>query len=72
MASLIILAFLTHTVREWLDDRYRLLRHKLPSRQRLFNDIRTLTTYLCFDSWAALTAFMLNSFDQPPPPPNTG
>ena len=72
LASLIILAFLTHTVLEWLDDRYRLLRQKLPSRPRLFNDIRTLTTYRCFDSWAALTAFMLNSFDQPPPPPNTG
>ena len=72
LASLIILAFLTHTVLEWMDDRYRLLRHKLPSRQRLFNDIRTLTTYLCFDSWAALTEFMLNSFDQPPLPPNTG
>jgi hypothetical protein len=72
LASLIILAFLTHTVLEWMDDRYRLLRQKLPSRQRLFSDIRTLTTYLCFDSWAALTAFMLNSFDQPPPPPKTG
>ena len=72
LASLIILAFLTHTVPEWMDDRYGLLRQKLSSRQRLFSDIRTLTTYLCFDSWAALTAFMLNSFDQPPPPPKTG
>jgi hypothetical protein len=72
LASLIILAFLTHTALEWMDDRYRLLRLKLPSRQRLFNDIRTLTTYLCFDSWEALTEFMLNSFDQPPPQPETG
>ena len=72
LASLIILAFLTHTVLEWMDDSDRLLRQKLPSRQRLFNDIRTLTTYLCFDSWTALTTFMLNSFDQPPPPPKTG
>ena len=72
LASLIILAFLTHTVLEWMDDSYRLLRQKLPSRQRLFNDIRTLTTYLCFDSWTALTAFMLNSFEPPPPQPETG
>ncbi len=72
LASLILLALLTHTVLEWLDDRYRLRRQKLPSRQRRFNDIRTLTTYRCFDRWAALTAFMLNSFDQPPPPLNTG
>ena len=72
LASLIILTFLTHTVLEWLDDRYRQLRQKLPSRQHLFNDIRTLTTYRCFDCWAALTEFMLNSLNQPPPPPNTG
>ena len=55
-----------------MDDRYRLLRLKLPSCQRLFNDIRTLITYLCFDSWEALTEFMLSSFDQPPPQPETG
>ena len=69
LASRLLLAFLTHTVLEWMDDRYRLLRQKRPSRQRLFNDIRTLTTDLCFDSWAALTEFMLNSFDQPGEPP---
>jgi hypothetical protein len=41
LASLIILAFLTHTVLEWMDDQYRLLRQQLSSRRRLFNDIRT-------------------------------
>ena len=51
LASLIILAFLVHTVLEWMDDQYRLLRQKLPSRQRLFNDLRALTSYLCFASW---------------------
>jgi hypothetical protein len=45
LASLIILAFLVHTVLEWMDDPYQLLRRKLPSRQRLFSDIRTLTSY---------------------------
>ena len=73
LASLIILAFLTHTVLEWMDDKYQLLRRKLPSRQRLFNDIRTLTSYLCFDSWEALMDFMLKSFDPlPPAEPKTG
>ncbi len=72
LASLIILAFLTHTVLEWMDSKYRLLRQKLPSRQRLFNDIRTLTSYLCFDSWEALMDFMLKSFDPLPPEPKTG
>lgn len=73
LASLIILAFLTHTVLEWMDDKYQLLRRKLPSRQRLFNDIRTLTSYLCFNSWEALMDFMLKSFKPlPPVGPKTG
>lgn len=72
LASLIILAFLTHTVLEWMDDKYQLLRKKLPSRQRLFNDIRTLTSYLCFQSWEALMDFMLDSFKPSPAQPETG
>ena len=72
LASLIILAFLTHTVLEWMDDNYQLLRTKLPSRKRLFNDIRTLTSYLCFETWEALIDFMLKSFKPPPPKPNSG
>jgi hypothetical protein len=72
LASLIILAFLTHTVLEWMDDKYRLLRKKLPSRKRLFNDIRTLTSYLCFETWEALMDFMLKSFEPPTPEPTTG
>jgi hypothetical protein len=62
LASLIILALLVHTVLEWMDDQYRLLRQKLPSRQQLFDDLRTLTRYLCFESWDDLMTFMLDSF----------
>lgn len=72
LASLILLAFLVHTVLEWMDDQYRLLRQKLPSRQRLFSDIRTLTSYLCFESWGDLMTFMLRSFEPAPPPLETG
>ncbi|OQW95019.1 MAG: hypothetical protein BWK79_03875 [Beggiatoa sp. IS2] len=43
LAVLIILAFLIHTVLEWMDSKYRLLRQKSPSRQRFFEDIRILT-----------------------------
>ena len=64
--------FLTHTVLEWMDDKYQLLRKKLPSRKRLFNDIRTLTRYLCFETWEALMDFMLKSFEPPTPKPKTG
>ena len=72
LASLIILAFLVHTVLEWMDDQYQLLRQKLPSRQRLFSDIRTLTSYLCFESWGDLMTFMLRSFEPAPPSRETG
>jgi hypothetical protein len=72
LASLIILAFLVHTTLEWMDDKYQLLRKRLPSRKRLFNDIRTLTSYLCFETWEALMDFMLKSFDPPTPEPKTG
>jgi hypothetical protein len=72
LASLIVLAFLVHTVLEWTDDQYQLLRQKLPSRQRLFSDIRTLTSYLCFENWGALMTFMLQSFEPAPPQPETG
>jgi hypothetical protein len=72
LATLIILAFLVHTVLEWMDDPYQLLRQKLPSRQRLFSDIRTLTSYLYFESWGALMTFMLQSFEPAPPQPETG
>lgn len=72
LASLIILAFLVHTVWEWMDDQYQLLRQKLPSRQRLFSDIRTLTSYLCFERWGDLMTFMLRSFEPAPPPLETG
>ena len=68
LASLILLALLVHTVLEWMDDHYQLLRQQLPSRQRLFSDIRTLTSYLCFESWADLMTFMLRSFEPAPPP----
>ncbi len=72
LASLILLAFLVHTVLEGMDDQYQWLRQKLPSRQRLFSDIRTLTSYLCFDSGGVLMQFMLQSFEPAPPPRDTG
>lgn len=72
LASFIILAFLTHTVLDWMDGKYGLLRQKISSRKRLFNDIRTLTCYLHVQSWEALMDFMLDSFKPAPPTPQTG
>lgn len=64
MATLIILAYLLHTVLQWCDGQYRQLRERLPSRQRFFNDLRTLACYLRFESWGAMLAFMIEALDQ--------
>lgn len=57
--TLNILAFLFHTVLEYCDDNYRLLRKKLKARRTFFNDIRALTRYFYFMSWDFMLEFML-------------
>src|SRR5713101_859751 len=59
MLSLNLLAFLFHTVLEWSDDQYALLRRVLARRQTFFEDIRALTRYMVFDSWHHLMDFMI-------------
>jgi hypothetical protein len=59
MLSLNLLAFLFHTVLEWSDDTYALLRQVLARRQTFFEDIRALMRYMVFDSWQHLMAFMI-------------
>ena len=66
MATLILLAYLLHTLLDLMDDKFCLLRQKLPSRRRLFDDMKALTTYLCFDSWEHLLAFMLEGWSYTP------
>ena len=63
LATFIILAFLFHTVLEFMDDRYRLIRKKLPSRKTFFDDIRALTRYICFDNWDHLLDFMMEGLE---------
>jgi len=59
MLSLNLLAFLFHTVLEWSDERYALLRQVLSRRQTFFEDIRALTRYMVFESWHHLMDFMI-------------
>ena len=63
MLSLNLLAFLFHTVLEWSDDKYALLRRVLARRQTFFDDIRALTRSLVFDSWDHLIDFMLRGLE---------
>lgn len=64
LATLNILAYLLHTLLDLMDHKFGLLRQKLPSRKRLFDDMKALTTYLCFDNWEALLDFMLDGWSQ--------
>ena len=71
LAALNILAFLYHTFLSFTDERYRLIRATLPTRQTFFDDLRALTRYLLFPNWEALLDFMLRGLEigpyaQPP------
>jgi hypothetical protein len=66
LATLIMLAYLLHTLLDLMDDKFCLLRQKLPSRRRLFDDMKALTTYLRFDSWEHLLNFMLDGWSCTP------
>jgi hypothetical protein len=62
LATLNLLAFLFHTLLDLLDSSYRTIRQFLP-RKTFFDDLRALTRYMCFDSWHALMAFMINGLE---------
>jgi len=63
LLSLNLLAFLFHTVLEWSDDRYALLRRVLARRQTFFQDIQALMRYMVFDSWEHLMHFMMRGLE---------
>jgi hypothetical protein len=66
LLTLNLLAFLFHTLLELLDSSYQCIRQFLP-RKTFFDDLRALTRYLCFDSWQALMAFMIQGLELEPP-----
>ncbi len=59
LLTLNLLAFLFHTILDRVDRKYRLVRQALGPRRTFFDDIKTLTRYLCFDSWNQLLDFMI-------------
>src|SRR2546426_7230651 len=66
MLSLNLVAFLFHTVLEWSDEKYALLRQVLARRQTFFHDIQALMRYLVFDSWDHLRDFMIRGLELEP------
>jgi hypothetical protein len=63
MLSLNLLAFLFHTVLEWSDEPYALLRQVLARRQTFFQDIQALMRYMVFDDWHPLMDFMIRGLE---------
>jgi hypothetical protein len=62
--TLNILAFLFHTVLDFLDEDYAKAREKSP-RAEFFKEIEVLTKHLYFDSWESLMLFMIRDRDSP-------
>ena len=63
LLSLNLLAFLFHTVLEWSDEAYVLVRQALVRRQTFFDDLRALTRYMVFESWPHVMAFMIKGLE---------
>jgi hypothetical protein len=68
LLTLNLLAFLFHTVLEWVDEKYRLVRQVLVARQTFFQDLQALTRYLYFASWEQLLDFMIDGLELARPP----
>lgn len=65
LATMNILAFLFHTMLEFMNGKYKLLRKVIGARVRLFNDIRTLLSYHCYKSFNNLLDFMIAGLKKP-------
>lgn len=63
LLSLNLLAFLLHTALQLTDTLYQKIRAELGPRTTFFDDIRTLTRYLLFDSWEHLLTFMATQLE---------
>lgn len=63
LLSLNLISFLFHTILEWFDKRYALIRNDLPTRKMFFNHIKTLTVYICFESWNHMMRFMIKGLE---------
>jgi hypothetical protein len=68
LLTLNILAFLFHTLLEWVDHKYHRVRQALAARQTFFQDLQALMRYLLFESWDHLLDFMLQGLEIARPP----
>ena len=59
LATLNLIAFLSHTILAMTSEAYQKIRKKLGARKKFFEHIRTLTHYILFESWDFLLSFMM-------------
>jgi hypothetical protein len=65
LATMNLLAFAMHTVADLVDEAWAAARKAVGARKRFFEDLRAITTYLVFPTWAALVETLRTG--QPPP-----
>ena len=65
LATMNLLAFAMHTVADLVDQAWKAARAAVGARKRFFEDLRAITTYLVFPTWASLVETLRAG--QPPP-----
>ena len=70
LATMNLLAFAMHTVADLVCASWKAARVAVGTRRRFFEDLRALTTYLVFPSWALLVETLIAG--QPPPAVHDG
>lgn len=68
LATMNILAFLFHTMLEFMNNKYRLLRKVLGARKRFFEHIRVLLVHVCCKDFDHFMDFMIGSLQKPVEP----
>jgi hypothetical protein len=63
LVTMNLLAFGLHTLLERSDESYRQIRATLGRRQRFFQHLEALTSYLHFESWERLMDFMMKGLE---------
>ncbi len=63
LLTLILRAFLCHTLLDLLNTPYQLLRQALAAHRSFFDDLRALTRYWVFDTWGQLFNFMIRGLE---------
>lgn len=68
LATMNILAFLFHTMLEFMNKKYQLLRKMIGARKHLFNDLRTCLKLWYFRSFDSLMDFIIEGLKKPHDP----